>query len=333
MQVFAIDEVQLSERLAFRFAGACWSVKTNSERLHQTLTLATTDRGHQGGDCPESTLSLQIHVNEARNQQVQKPHFRGQDHIVVATFGPATVFVFDLLRRHVSATVTLQEVCDVEFWREAILPIAIGLMGATIGVLPVHCASFAFADEGVLIAGASGAGKSTLSAELCQARGEVEYLADDWTYLRLQHDQLMAHGVGARIKLLPDAVRHFSALSREKPRSSMNGEVAYEVYAGQTFAANVRYQCRPRWLIFLERAKGNETIFTSLSREHACAYLEESVEVLPAVLSDAARRRAPVMAAVANLPAWKFSCGGSPAQTADELRRFVSKLQSEEVRG
>ena len=269
MQVFAIDGAHLSERLAIHFAGASCIVQTNSGQLRQALTHAATDASDQSEYSPESTLTLHVFVNEGRDRRNSKPHCRGQGHIVVASFGAATVFVFDMLRRHVSATVTLNEAGDVEFWRETILPTIIGLMGATIGVLPVHCASFAFAEDGVLIAGQSGAGKSTLSAELCQAREEVEYLADEWTYIGLQEQRLMAHGIGARIKLLPDALRHFSALSGEKPRSSMNGEFAYEVHAGETFAAKVRYQCTPRWLIFLDRANDNKTTFTPLSRDHA----------------------------------------------------------------
>ena len=332
MRVFAIDKAALSERFAVQFAGASWMVQTDSRQLRHTLELATVGANVRLDHSPESALTLSIHVNDADDQRSSKPHFRGQGHIVIATFGGASVFVFDMLRRHVSATLPRRDARNAAFWREMILPISIGLMGATIGVLPVHCASFAFAEDGVLIAGPSGAGKSSLSAELCQAAGEVEYLADDWTYIGLQGHQLSAHGVGARIKLLPDAVRHFGALSGKKPRTSLNGELAYEVQPETVFAAKVRYQCRPRWLIFLERVMRQETTFTPLSHEHARVYLEQSVERLPLLLSEAARRRARVMSAVADLPAWKFCCGGSPKQIAAELREFVSKLQDEESR-
>ncbi len=246
---------------------------------------------------------------------------------MIASFGTANVFVFDMLRQHVSGTVTEQIAADNAFWRERMLPIMIGLMGASIGVLPVHCASFAFGGDGVLIAGPSGAGKSTLSAELCIAGREVEYMADDWTYVTLQQHQLTAHGAGARIKLLPDAVRHFKKLSAEKPRISMNGELAYELHPATSFCARVRYQCKPRWLFFLERSTAGGVSFTPLTPDYAREYLHHNVERLPMQLWEAGLRRTHVMNAVTDLPAWKMRCGGSPADTATQLRQFITTLQ------
>ena len=211
------------------------------------------------------------------------------------------------------------------------MPLAIGIMGSTIGILPTHCACLAHAGDGILIAGASGAGKSTLSAELCKADTSfaLQYIADDWTYITLQQERLVAHGIGARIKLLPDAVDHFPALGVKKTHISMNGEVAYEVHPGQVFGAHVIHQCRPRWLIFLERGAKAGVTFTPLDRDYTRNYLHQNVERLPVQMPDASLRRGRLMNAVAELPSWHMCYGGSPAFAARKLKEFIGTLRQE----
>ena len=71
------------------------------------------------------------------------------------------------------------------FWDRILLPIALGVLGPALGVVPVHSACLAIDGAGLLIAGASGAGKSTLSVALAQEG--FDFISDDWTYLSLNH--------------------------------------------------------------------------------------------------------------------------------------------------
>ena len=92
------------------------------------------------------------------------------------------------------------------------LPIAMGVLGPAVGVVPVHAACLTFDGWEMFIAGDSGAGKSTLSVALAQHG--FGYISDDWSYLTLQRDQLVSHGMSVSAKLLPDAVKYFPALTQ-----------------------------------------------------------------------------------------------------------------------
>src|SRR5580704_10288219 len=199
-------EEELSYCRRVRLAGTTCEARSNSEEFLRMLRACAEDARQD-----ESVgLSLDVRVNHDCLEKPGKQHFRGSQHIVAASFGSHTVFVFDLLRGHIGAVVSQASACDQDFWTFTILPLAIGIMASAMGILPVHCACLVDRGDGLLIAGNSGAGKSTLSASMC-ASG-FDYLADDWTYLRCDRGVLGAYGARARIKLMPDAVRHFPSL-------------------------------------------------------------------------------------------------------------------------
>jgi len=324
MHTFALNADILSRQGAIFFAGAYCAVSTNADALLDTLARsATISATHSFLGARTLTMHLLVHNEVLDFDPV--PHFRGQQHIVVANFGAGNVFVFDMLRRHIHGTVSQSIARDAAFWREKLLPIAVGVMGSSIGILPVHAACFSFEGEGLLIAGASGAGKSTLSAALCMSG--IEYLADDWTYITQDRGALLAHGAAAPIKLLPDAARHFPVLASRQPRISMNGELAFEVHAAPVFKAKIVHQCMPRHLVFLERREQPGISFTPVPEEFTRAYLDRNVERLPAQMGDAVLRRVRLMNAVAALPSWKMSYGGSPAFAADHVREFMRNLR------
>ncbi|MHB1938204.1 MAG: hypothetical protein ACYCOR_16680 [Acidobacteriaceae bacterium] len=245
MPIFAIDRTEMHYRRKLSFAGSVCELSTNSQVLVGTLHASS---GATNETC-NSAFTMQVLVNEY-GSTVGQPHFRGLRHIVIASFGNSNVFVFDLLRRNVSAAVSEAIARDIQFWSEKMLPITLGVLGAAIGLMPMHCACLAWEGNGLLVAGASGAGKSTLSVALTQYG--FDYVSDDWTYMSEKRGRLVAHGTSAPVKLLPDAVQHFRALSHRTLQTSMNGELAYEVDAGGTFGARVVHDCEPRWLVFLE---------------------------------------------------------------------------------
>jgi hypothetical protein len=270
---------------------------------------------------------MRIAVDESTDEAAGEPHFRGLHHVVTASFGSSNVFVFDVLRRKLSASVSGAVARDYRFWKERVIPIALGILGSAMGLVPVHCACLESEGDGLLIAGASGAGKSTLSVALSAAG--FNYVSDDWTYLSQRHDGLVAYGTSAPVKLLPDAVNHFESLQGHSVQRSMNGELAYEVDIVEAFGAQVERECEPRWLIFLERMQHTGAELTPMSSAETRNYVSSSVERLPKQLFEAAALREQTIKSVASLPCWRFRYGGTPMFAAQQLREFVANRRQE----
>jgi hypothetical protein len=308
-------------KLPFSLAGAGCVLHTNCAALAKILEqpLVAWDG--------VAVCELHVEVVTADVSPLSKPHFRGTHHIVVASFGAANVFVFDLRRRIVSARVSEVVAQDVEFWHRTVLPIMAGVLGATIGLLPLHSACLARNGNGMLIAGESGAGKSTLAVALAQQN--FDYISDDWTYCTAAYGDLTVPGTAARVKLLPDAARHFPLLHEHEVGVSMNGELAFEVRADEVFGARLQRNCTPRMLVFYCRTQETFSRFTRLDRSAARLYMEANVERLPAQLEEAANARSRLMDRVAELPCWKFECGGPPGFIAQELEAFFDAQQKE----
>jgi hypothetical protein len=266
-------------------------------------------------------LTLDVRVNHECLERPGKPHFRGSQHIVVASFGSHTVFVFDLLRGHIGAAVSEASACDRDFWAFTVLPLAIGIMAPAMRILPVHCACLVGRGDGLLIAGASGAGKSTLTASMCVSG--FDYLADDWTYVRCDRDVLRAHGAGARIKLMPDAVRHFPSFATHPLRPAMNGELAHEVDAARDLGARVTTCCSPRWLLLLHRRLLPGFEFAPEDPQTVRRYLRDHMDRLPVEIWELERQRELLLDRIAQLPCWRFTYGGTPQFAAQVLSEFV----------
>jgi len=270
---------------------------------------------------------MRVAVDESSYDAVGEPHFRGLHHVVTAFFGRSNVFVFDILRRSLSASVSATVARDDRFWKEKLIPMMLGVLGSALGLVPLHCACLESDGDGLLIAGASGAGKSTLSVAL--AEEGFNYVSDDWTYLSQRRDRIVAHGTSAPTKLLPDAVKYFKNLQGHTLQTSMNGELVYEIDIAETFGAQVERECEPQWLIFLERMQRTGTEFTPMSPAQARSYVNRSVEMLPPQLFEAVSMQEETIASVSLLPSWLFRYGGTPQFAAKELRKFVIHRRQE----
>ncbi|WP_158944204.1 hypothetical protein [Granulicella sp. S190] len=271
---------------------------------------------------------MRVVVDESSREVIEQPHFRGMHHLVTASFGQANIFVFDILRRTVSAHISSATAKDEKFWREKLIPICLGILGPAMGLVPMHCACLERGGKGLLVAGNSGAGKSTLSAALSQ--NGFNYISDDWTYMSQSYGKLVAHGTSAPVKLLPDAVRHFPTLRKFDLKTSMNGELAYEIDVAETFLGQIKKTCEPRWLIFLERVQRTGGEFLPVPSSETQAYLECSVERLPTQLSEASAKRDQTIKALVGLPCWRFRYGGTPQSATQYLHEFVA-VQNREV--
>jgi hypothetical protein len=250
-------------------------------------------------------------------------HFRGLHHLVFATIGTHELFTFDLFRKRVVGAVSTATASDAQFWNSRWLPITVGVMGTTVGVVPLHGACLEFKGDGLLLAGLSGAGKSTLSVAL--ARRGFSLISDDWTYLSQEADELIAHGLCAPVKLLPDAVQHFPELRGRTPKVWFNGELAFELDPEEICQARPKSNSRPRWLMLLERSPAPGCDFVPYSAADARAFFESSAERLPDEIPEASATRSAMIRAVANCECWRVRSGESPQATAEAISRFCER--------
>jgi hypothetical protein len=321
-QEIAIDPAALNHRHALRLAGATCHVATNSRNLANSLQQWRA----QEGEAPSSSFAMHVLVKEGSHQGFDTPHFRGLKHVVIARFGESNIFTFDLLRLNVTATVTEQLAGNQQFWDRILLPIAMGVLGPALGVVPVHSACLAIDGTALLIAGASGAGKSTLSVALAQEG--FDFISDDWTYLSLDHGRLVAHGMSIPAKLLPDAVTHFPLLDGYPLGLALNQEMAYELPA-QDLGARVHLRCQPQWFFFLERVSDEGFSAVPVSSQEAQRYIDGSLERLPPELYQLAALRSSVAEHVARLSCWKLSYGGPPGVAVKGLQQFFANARQD----
>src|SRR5271154_10063 len=197
MLFLSIHQTDLHYSMELCLAGAACDLRTNSPVLARALEGLSIPTG----DTVASGFRMRVIVDESSEEFAGEPHFRGLHHVVTASFGRSNVFVFDILRRTLSAGVSAAVAQDGRFWKEKLIPITLGILGSAIGLVPLHCACLELDGDGLLIAGVSGAGKSTLSVALSE--NGFNYVSDDWTYISRLNYGIVAHGTSAPVKLLP----------------------------------------------------------------------------------------------------------------------------------
>jgi HPr Serine kinase C-terminal domain len=317
-----IDRAALPLHADLLVAGAHCALATNCEEI---LTTVSRWRCEARGRT-DRTFDLNVVVDPslpAHRDLRTQTHFRGLHHLVFAAIGSHEVFLFDLLRRSVAGAISKASAADAGFWNSHWLPITIGVMGTSVGVVPLHSASLDRGGQGVLLAGVSGAGKSTLSVALAQ-RG-FRLISDDWTYISREKNELIAHGLAAPVKLLPEAIRHFPELSGRTPITWFNGELAFELTPDEICHAPSKLASRPRWLFFLERNAQLGCRFFPVDASEVRNFFEGSAERLPDQLPSAKAMRSATIEAIANCPSWRVMSGESPQATADAIARFCER--------
>jgi hypothetical protein len=320
---FTFREQMLPYRTELFVAGARCFVSTNSEELLQIVGRPHPDASMEatpaaGKDCFEMKLYVEKDLDHAPPRAA---HFRGLRHLVFASLPPNNFFTYDLRRRRVHAVVSPATSRDCDFWNTLALPITIGILGTTVGVVPLHCACLERDGEGLLVAGVSGAGKSTLSAAL--AESGFSLISDDWTYISKRDSMLAGHGLSARLKLLPDTIRFFPYLQRFAPRTTFNGELAYEFDPAEAAGFPVKHFSYPKHIFFLERAATEGCDFLPCGPEYVKGFFEKNAERLPDELSEAKNFRSSVLAALSAYSAWILRTGETPQQTAGALKKFL----------
>lgn len=300
---------ELSCGVAFSLAGRTCVLRSDSAELRELI------RPLVRSDLP-SGFTLHVKVDSALQEHTPgRAHFRGLHHLAFALFGDE-LFVFDMLRSEVHAAVSLRTAGHREFWVNTLFPIALGTLGTTFGVVPLHCACLERGGEALLLAGPSGAGKSTLAVAL--AKTGFNIVSDDWTYLCQDASELVAHGLDAPVKLLPDAIQYFPELESQSARQSLNGELAYEVSA-EVFGAGTRRDSRPSVVLLMRRVEAPGVELRECSPDLVRDYFERSAERLPREMVEAAGTRARVIRSVAELACYSVECGGAPHEVAASI--------------
>jgi hypothetical protein len=309
------------------FAGAHCSLATNSEDVVASVARWSVPDGSRG-----SAIELHVIADAAAERHVDAPmHFRGLSHLVFALISPGEFFVFDLLRRRVSGVVTPETARDAEFWSTRMVPLILGIMGITVGIAPLHCACVDLDGEGFLLGGKSLAGKSTLAVAL--SKSGFALISDGWTYFsRDARGELVARGISAPVKLLPDAVNHFPELRGCKSARAFNGEIAIEVDATLALNATMLRESRPRRLILLERSHNSQTEIERLSADTVREFFIGSVDLLPPPLEHLAASRADLISRLSQIECWKMSHGGAPQEAAEVIRSLSEGSWSTRVR-
>ena len=169
-----------------------------------------------------------------------------------------------------------------------------------------------------------GAGKSTLATALAQCGFAL--VSDDWTYVSRTSVSLVAHGLLAPVKLLPDVARFFPRLHDFKPGKTLNGEMAYELDPQMFAGVSVKDVSKPRWIFFLERTAARGCHFVPCRPDFVTEFFEQSAERLPSELTDAQKTRSTVIRELSQCPSWILRTGESPAETASALSEFVTEV-------
>jgi hypothetical protein len=315
---FIYDRVTLPFRTDFFLAGVHCHLSTDSHHVLQSAL------PWQSALPPVQPHSFQMKIMERESAIIvpsSRFHFRGCGHLVFAILGSKGFFTFDLFRKNAIGLLSPAATRDPHFLNTQLLPITIGLLGTMIGVAPLHCACLDRGGSGILLVGESGAGKSTLTAAL--AKRGFGVISDDWTYVRSEQARLVAYGMFAPVKLLPDAARFFPELRKAIPQKTMNGELAHEVNPALTFRTRLQSHSHPQWVFKLERTITPGCSFIPCSSELLVDFFEKSGERLPEELPEASRARSDVIQLLTACDCWIIRTGEDPNRTAEAIDHFL----------
>ena len=310
------DNLPLGAR--FFVAGSIWNVRSNSHEILQAMQ----EMFDQVGGEQQADLHLRFHVDFTVNNAPRwsKPHFRALDHLYFATYGPCDSMLVDQLSRRVIGSFSPAVAHDLRYWKQTVLPVLLGIVSASIGVTPVHCACVVKSGSGLLLGGESGAGKSTLALSL--SRNGFSYLSDDCTYLSRTGTGMRAWGLPTPVKLLPDAVNYFPELVSFDPVLSLNGEWALNVDPTEISNVERCLSCAPQWLVFLERKVDSPPVIKPLGSSEAVSRLVADLETMPPIIFDQYEFQLETIKRLVDRECWVVQHGLKP----EPLARLLTEI-------
>lgn len=304
----------------FRVAGSIWALSTNSQDI-----LTAFGRSFVAVEdlTPHPDLSVRLSVEtDIDTVRWRQPYFRALDHLFFAKYGPRDAMLIDQLRKRVIGALSSGTAKDLKYWRRVVFPTLLGIVSASVGVTPVHCACLARDGLGLLICGPSGVGKSTLAVFLSMAG--FSYVTDDCVYVSRSPSGLLAWGLPTAIKLLPDSTRYFRRLRNRVPEISLNGELALETDPATTFGIRHSPCCKPHWLVFLERNGQKSAAFRKVSSQEAALRLTSELEMLPTSIAHQRQRQLATIRDLTAQKCWVLKHGLAPRSAAEHLAEFCS---------
>lgn len=320
MKTTVFSRQKLPFRRSFSIAGRSCHLCTNSG----DVLLAAARCLPTSKYSTAQSFEVNIIVDESLDTTSELPaYFRGLRHLVFMSLPPRSYVTYDLLRRSVYGVLSTTAACDDSFWSRLLVPITLGVLGANIGLAPLHSACLERNGCGLLVAGVSGAGKSTLAAALAQ-RG-FAFISDDWIYVSKEQSTLVAHGLFSPIKLLPDTARFFPELCQFSPRKTLNDELAYEISPAHLTGFVVKNIAIPQSIVFLERASSPGCHMVPCGSQYVKDFFEQSAERLPDELAQARTMRSDIIRSLSALPSWTLRTGESPQRTAEAVDHFLSE--------
>ncbi len=303
----------VSLRAHYPVAGRIWQLCTNSAELIATIREALPDAG--GGLDSRPALRLEIEVSDADDCAWERPICRGRNHLVFTCLGAHSALVYDSFQVRVVGEVSRAVAADVQYWRNIVLPFALGVMSPLLAIVPLHAACVIHEGRGVLIGGRSGAGKSTLAATL--ARRGLRFVSDDWVYLAAD-PKPRVHALPVPLKLLPDSIAFFPELKSLQAAPAENGEISIPVDPAAAFGARRAFCAEPSVVILFDRQPGPLRA-RQASVQDLNDWFSESLDCVPACLDAEREQQLGLIQRLAQVPCYVVLTDGTPEQIADDI--------------
>jgi hypothetical protein len=260
-------------------------------------------------------LSVRIVVREGEESGVAHTPIQhicpDADRVIARSAG--SFGVSDPARRETVAYVTTALAGDRAHFRGAILEALTLALIAPFDRHPIHAAAIACDGRALLLVGESGSGKSTLAYAARNAGFDV--LSEDHAWIQLE-PETRVWGTACRIRLAPDAARHFPEAAAAATSETVGGKtkLAIDVPAGALMS-------RDAVVCLLSRSEGEASV-----EPLGAATVEESLvsNVAPGFDRFPSRHER-VARALAARGGWRLSL---PADPRDALPLFEHMLTS-----
>lgn len=136
---------------SFSAAGVCVEVVTNSTEILRAAA-ETFDQA-----CPIQKPAVLMRLWDdgscADEPRWPRPHLRGIDDLVYAGFDRGSFALIDLRSLTIIGRFSQSLASDVHYWGRVIFPMFMSVIGASVGILELHCACVEKNGRGMLLCG------------------------------------------------------------------------------------------------------------------------------------------------------------------------------------
>jgi hypothetical protein len=251
------------------------SVATNSETV-----LAALDESWRPFHTRFSNKPMEIRIavgDDALSEEPPEPVVRAQGNLI-SFIGDANHFsIGDLATGFGYCWISAKATQRQTFLRYHYLDSLVLTLIDNLFVSTIHAACVTLDGHGVLLCGQSEAGKSSL-AYAC-ARAGWEYLCDDASFLLRDKPTPTVIGNPFRLRLRPDAGRLFPEFQQRIATERPNGKMSIEIATSRELGIKLVCECRPRYVIFLEREAGAEASIRVYPAEEALDRLASTIAI------------------------------------------------------